>query len=446
LICITMLAGFGPGGVRAAQAPEPPPSLPLVAALDSALVHFPTLAAARADHAAAHAAVGEARGPLWPAVELRASATQYEEPMIVTPLHGFIPGRLPPFDTTLFQGQLGASWTLFDGGARRARVRGARRQEDVTSATLSETELDVAQRVVDAYLDVLTGRAMLDAAEERVAALDAETDRTRRLRAAGRAADVEVLRAEASRAAAEAEQVRLAAILDLAERNLARATGLQVEKTRAPRLMGLALADTTPPDRDTLVVAARTTNAALAGARARLEAADASLDLARSARWPKLEAAGAYNGWSDDEGHDALEWNAGLQLAYPLFTGGAITKGVERAAADRRAADEELRLAAIQLEQDVDRGLARLRQAHARVRSLSTAVSRLVEVARIERLSLGAGAGTQTDYLRAEADLQDARGALAEARHGEMGAHAALARLTARLDRAWIVRHLEERP
>ena len=105
-----------------------------------------------------------------------------------------------------------------------------------------------------------------------------------------------------------------------------------------------------------------------------------------------------------------------------------------------------MQLVELEVIEDVDRGLARLEQSHARVQSLATAVARGTEVARIERLSLAAGAGTQTDYLRAEADLQDARAAYAEARHGEMAARAALARLTGVLDPAWITRTLEDRP
>ena len=65
---------------------------------------------------------------------------------------------------------------------------------------------------------------------------------------------------------------------------------------------------------------------------------------------------------------------------------------------------------------------------------------------RIEKLSLEAGSGTQTDYLRAEADLLAARAGWIEARHGEVTARAELARVTGALDRAWVARNLEDEP
>ena len=105
-----------------------------------------------------------------------------------------------------------------------------------------------------------------------------------------------------------------------------------------------------------------------------------------------------------------------------------------------------MRIDEIQVEQEIDRALARTVETHARVRSLRTAVERYIEVVRIERLSLDAGSGTQTDYLRAEADLLEARAGLVEAQHGEMAARAELARVIGELDADWIARTLEDRP
>jgi outer membrane protein TolC len=208
----------------------------------------------------------------------------------------------------------------------------------------------------------------------------------------------------------------------------------------------VALADTVAPPRRAAVDSAAVASPELAAARARAARAAADLGVARSSRWPRLDAAGQYAGWADDEGHDALEWNVGLQAVQPLWTGGALARGVDRAAAESRGAGEALRLTTIQVEHDVDQALARLEQARARTRSLDRAVARFEEVVRIERLALDAGAGTQTDYLRAEADLLGARADRVEARHGEIAARAELGRIMGGLDAAWIERTLEERP
>jgi outer membrane protein TolC len=74
---------------------------------------------------------------------------------------------------------------------------------------------------------------------------------------------------------------------------------------------------------------------------------------------------------------------------------------------------------------------------------VATAVDHLTEVSRIERLALEAGEGTQTDFLRAEADLRRARAELVQAEYGQVLAIIELARATGDLSPAWLQRILE---
>jgi hypothetical protein len=82
-------------------------------------------------------------------------------------------------------------------------------------------------------------------------------------------------------------------------------------------------------------------------------------------------------------------------------------------------------------------------EADARTVALATAVARYEELARVEALALAEGAGVQSDYLRALAELHSARVALANGRRAEIGTRARLARVEGRLDPAWIETHLE---
>ena len=59
---------------------------------------------------------------------------------------------------------------------------------------------------------------------------------------------------------------------------------------------------------------------------------------------------------------------------------------------------------------------------------------------RIEKLRLSAGAGVETDYLRAEADLLAARANAAEARNRAAAARAELARIAGELTPEWVAR------
>ena len=62
---------------------------------------------------------------------------------------------------------------------------------------------------------------------------------------------------------------------------------------------------------------------------------------------------------------------------------------------------------------------------------------------RIDQLALEAGAGVQTDYLIAEADLFRVRAALADARAAEIMALLELTRLRGQLTQEWLTVHLE---
>ncbi len=433
-------------GVAGEPAPAEPEALSLFEAVQQALDQHPavTLAEARSD--VARAAVGESQAAWLPCVQLSGSLTRYEKPMVVTPFHGFGLGQFPEFDKTLIQGGASVSYTLFDGFARSARVKRSKSEAHAAQASLSGTQQVVTARAVAAYLDVLNKGKILEAHERRMEALRSERTRVQQLREVGKAAEVEILRVDAALAAAEAERVRLIDAADLAERELARITGLPAERTRFGRLKAVASVDSTVAAREELARQALDASPEMREARWQVAAAAAALRAARGARWPQVKALGNYLDFGSPDVDHVAEWSVGLQASYALFTGGAIGKGIARASATHRAAAEQYRLAELDRVQAVDRALAAIHQARARVTSLMRAVDRLAEVVRIERLLLDAGAGIQTDYLDDEAELLAAQASLVEARNLEITARVELARVTGALNLSWLEENLEHTP
>ncbi len=427
-------------------------ALTLGRAVDRALAAYPTVAVARARADGAAADVGMAKAAWLPRVSLDGSLNRFQEPMVVAPLHGFDPRNPPLFDQTLIQSGLTLNWTLFDFGGRTARVRAQRALAGAADAALSGTELQLIARVVTGYLRVLTARDLVAAQDQRLAALAAAAARTRQLMAEGKAARLDGLRVDAEARRAEADRIASASQLDVAEHDLAQLVQLPYQTVHTAPLAALRLADTTLATdtagavRAALVARAREASAELLEAEQRARAADATRDVARATWFPELRVAGAYVDRGRWAGDFAAEWQLGVTLSYPLFTGGGRVSAVRRAAADGRAAAEQLRAVGLMVEQGVDQALAALRQAHARVAALQSAVEQSAEVARIERLSLEVGSGTQTDYLAAEANLLSARAGLIEARHAEIGARVELARISGELSRDWLGRIVEPVP
>lgn len=405
--------------------------LTLAEAVRLASASHPAVEAGANEAAAAQAAVSESRAARLPSVTLGASALRYSEPMVATPIHGFSFTSLPPFEQTLVQSALTASTTLYDAGARSARIDEATRNADAASATVDTARQLVVARTATAYATVLGRAAILDAQLLRLRALEAERDRVQKFTDVGRAARVEMLRVEAAIAAAEAERVEAATTLDAAERALARLTGLASDATRAANLTEIHDNDALP-GRDS-------SNAPwLRAARSRALAQHATIALARSARRPQLLASASELTFGTPRALLAGEWNAGLQLRFNVFDFGATGARIARASAAAKAADAQVSALELDNAIAVDAALAELEQSRAAAASLAKAVARFEEVARIEKLRLDNGAGAQTDYLRSEADLAAARASLAAMTYRIVIARVELARLAGELTPEWI--------
>jgi outer membrane protein TolC len=439
-------SGAVPSGVSAQQADAPDSVLTLIEALARAIGSHPSLRVAEADYDAAGADLTRARADWLPQLSLRASLTQHQEPMIAYPLHELSAEVLPIFDRTLIQGGVDLGWKLFDGGGRTARIRSSRARTEQAAASRVAATTQLIIDVTRGYLGVLSTAEVLAALDEHLVALDAERTRVRQLLEQGQAAEVERLRVQAALAQADAERITTAATLDAAERSLARMLGLAPSAVRASRLAPVRLATPPLPARTTLVERLDSANATVIEARHAAESAEWARRAASATWWPRLEGFGGYGLWAIPDGNVQLEWQVGVRVSYPLFTGGDRSGAVAGATAQAVRARERLALVELTTRERLDYALTASREQRARAEAVAAAVRHLTEVTRIERLALETGTGPQTDFLRAEADLHRARAALVQAEYGELLAQLELANTTGDLSMDWLSRTLETTP
>lgn len=409
-----------------------------------ALESDPTLAAALAREEAAEADVQRAGAARLPSLDLEGAVTRFQEPMVVAPLHSFDPSRPPRFDEALVQGAARLRYTAFDGGRIGSSVRAARSARDGAEARTATRRMDVLERVTEAYLGVLGARAHRDAAERQITALEAEHDRARQRVETGSAAEVELLRASAALEEARAAAISNRTRTELAERSLARAMGVD-----PAQVVGAALSEIDVRERvgdETVHTGTSSAPAAhpdLEAAAAYERAASERLDGERAARLPRLDLTAAmldYGTWSG--GHVA-EWQVGVGVSWPLFTGGARSAVIRRTEAELSAARRETEAVTRSIDAAIDAARSAIIEADARSEALEASVSQWTEVARIEALALDTGAGTQSDLLAAEASLFRARAGLADATYARLLARVRLARALGRLDLDWLQRTLE---
>ncbi|MDE3151329.1 MAG: TolC family protein, partial [Gemmatimonadota bacterium] len=410
------------------------------------------VAAAQAARDRSAAELDDARARFLPWLSLDGTLNHYEKPMIVAPLHGLDLRHPPLFDRTPYQAGLALNWTVLDFGKRAAQVRAQRALRDAAGDALSGAEQQLMAGTVHAYLAVLDARQLLEAQDRLVTALDAARARTAQLESQGKAARVDVLRMDAEVQRARADRITAAAQLDVAERQLAQFADTSYDAVHGAKLDALTLTDssaaldTSSAHRAQLVAEARRASSDVQQTEEQAQAARAGVAAARATWLPTLQMQGAYVDRGRWTGNYSAEWQVGVAMSYPVFTGGSRTSTVQRADANARAAAEQVRAAQLDVERRVDQNLAALNEARARVTALETAVAQTQEVERIEKLALDVGTVVQSDYLDAEARLYSTQAGLIRARHAEIGARVDLARTLGELSRSWLARNVESQP
>ncbi len=410
-------------------------NLTLTAAIDSALATHPTIRGVQARIQQVAEGTSATRATRWPSVGLDMSLTHFQDPMLVQPIHSFNPTDLPRFDETLLQGRLGARYTLF-GDGRGARIDGAEATLEEARAQGRVTEEALIESVTAAYLGVLSSRAVLESATARVTSLAEEEARARRAFAAGTAAEVEILRAAAATQDARAQQTTAAASATLAERGLARLMGRP-----AAGLLGAAMVDVAvieQPDPRGIADDARVVRAERS-----VLASEARLSEHRSEWYPRFDLTAGLLDFASLEGSHVFEWQAGIQMSWAVFSGGARRSSIRGAQAELLSAESELAAMRLQVDQETDEARSAIEAADARRDAFAVSVRQWEELARIERLSVEAGTGVQSDLLRAEAGLFQARAAYTNARYEAVLARVRLARTQGVLDRTWLNEALE---
>ncbi|HET7632596.1 MAG TPA: TolC family protein [Gemmatimonadaceae bacterium] len=427
-------------------------SLTLTAFVTRALNTHPSVASARALNDRALADLNQARAHRLPSLSVQGAFNQFDQPMVVAPLHGLDFNNPPLFDRTLYQAGIAMNWTVLDFGRRTAQVNATRALQRAAGDAVAASEQDLIASTVHAYLAVCVAQLELTAQDQLLKALQSAADRTGQLEAQGKAAHVDVLRMSAAVQRARADRISAASQLELAERRLARLTDTPMADILQAGVPAVALTpaaatfDSTGLAPDALTAQAMDASSELRQVEQRAQAAKFGVDAARATWLPSVQLQGGYIDRGSSLGNYGAEWQVGVALAYPLYTGGGRGNAVRSAEASQHAAAQQVRAARMTVEQQLDQATAALRDARARVSALRSATAASEEVARIQDLALNVGTVVQTDYLDAQAKLMAAHVAQSQAEYAEVAARVDLARILGELSVDWLAHNLGPNP
>ncbi|MBI2516272.1 MAG: TolC family protein [Opitutae bacterium] len=392
----------------------------------------PALTAAEAGVAAAGEAVGEARAPYYPQVDLNAGYHRFQRRAFL-PSGLALPGRaapdqIGPLDD--WTGGLSSRVTLYDFGERRAGLDAAVARRGAAEAEATAAQADVRLAVQAAFYALAAAQDLQAVAEKNLARTQRHLRMAEVRHQTGAAPQADVLRLQAEVAAAQLQLISAQSAARIATGRLNTAMGRPAETPLA-----IAAPEAAPPppeaaDLATAIDRALARRPELHSAEQRTVAARASVAAARAARAPKLRADGLF-GWNDTAWlPETREWQAGVSVDLPVFDAGSRAHRVARSRAELTREEANLENRRLQIRQEVWAAAADLDRTRASITANEASVRASTESLRVVQERYENGAAVVTDLLDTQTALARAEASLAAARWDYLTARAAFDRAT----------------
>ncbi len=363
------------------------------------------------------AAAGIARSALFPTVAALASASYNQYSLFVT--------RFYHEDLATFPATLSVNYTVFDFGARDARIDQARASLLAADFTFNDAHRKVIFEVAEAYYRLLDAISQEEAAQATLTDAQTVQQAIEARLANGLATLPDVLEARAATAQAKYELASVRGLEDIAHAVLANV--LDVAPSVPFRVEDVSTAPVPAAVEEpvqTIITRALSQRPDLLAEVARLSSTDAAIRGARSAYYPTLSFSGDWghrNSYGSQNFNPVISshiypYSAQLNLNWTLFDGGARRNELVRAAAQRREAQAEVALTRDQIEDEIWTAYSNLKTAQGRREAADALLEAAEQSYSAATQSFQAGVRTFIDVTTAQRDLARARTAEATAR------------------------------
>jgi outer membrane protein len=293
------------------------------------LKNDPRLSAVHAQYNAAIEVKPQARALVLPLVSAVGNVDRNRDKIIDTNTAAFTPG------TTHYNSKsygLSLNQTLFDWGVF-SQLRQADASVAAAQAQLTAAEQDQIVRVADRYFDVLAANDDLRTAQAEKTSIASQLDRSRKRFEVGFSPVLDVQEAQARYDLTVAQEINAQRLLRSAREALREVTG-RLPDTLAGLQVEIPLEGPQPLDSEQWVQTASTQNLDLVGRRIQADIAKEDIKQQTGGHYPSLSLVGSY-GYSDQLqapfGREEETGAIGLQLAVPLYAGGAVQSRVKQA-------------------------------------------------------------------------------------------------------------------
>lgn len=378
---------------------------------ESARAYDATYLAARAQADSAEHRVAQSDALARPSAALTASASTSQ----------IDPQNLPRGDSNSLDAALQASYPLFNR-SNRVTIEQSRKTLAVAQAELEAAEQDLIVRLAQAYFDVLSAQDTLATTRTSKTAIGEQLASAKRNFEVGTATITDTREAQARYDLAQAQEI--AAENELQTRRIAldQLVG-RPGVTPKPLAVPVVLPQVLPADPDVWVGTAEAQHPSIRRAQAALEIAQLEIDKARAGRSPTLDAVGSVGtGRTTGDytsGLSGTTRNAtiGVQLNWPLYTGGAVDNRIKETIALEEKSRNDLAAARRGVELGTRVAFYGVQSGAAQVMALEAAESSSKLALEATQLGYKVGVRVNVDVLNAHTQLFQTQRDLARARY-----------------------------
>jgi outer membrane protein TolC len=369
-----------------------------------ALQRDDALAAVRSQAEATRFEAQAARAERWPRLAVAGSYTRLDD----APAFDFGFAGLPFAPPELFDddavvtGAATLTIPLFTSGRIASGIAAADARERGAGAQFAGATADLKLAVAEAYVRVLRARRALAVARSNVASLESVLRDTSSLFERELVPKNELLAAQVTLADARQAELRAAHATEVALAAYNRRLG-------APMTRAVELADTVdapaelPGSLEALTERALARRTELAVLEAQVDVYGAMARTERARSLPQVALNGGYQYLANQFLDDDTVGMAGIGVQWALFDAGQARKRAAALEHTRRSAERQRADAASLVALQVREAWLGTREARQRVQLTADAAAQAEEGLRIARERYGAGLGTQTQLLEAEA-------------------------------------------
>ena len=363
------------------------------------------------------ATAGIARSALFPTVAALASASYSQYSLFVT--------RFYHEDLATFPATLSVNYTVFDFGARGARIDQAKANLLAADFTFNDTHRRVIFQVAEAYYRLLDAISQEEAAQATLTDAQTVQQAIEAKLANGLATLPDVLEARAATAQARYELASIHGLEDIAHGVLANVLGVAPSAPfRVEDASTAPLPATVEESVQTITARALRQRPDLLTEVARLRSTDATTREARAAYYPRLSFSGDW-GHRNSYGSEGINpfipshiypYSAQLTLSWTIFDGGARRDELARSEAQHREAQAQVALSRDQIENEIWMAYSNLKTAQGQREAADVLLQAAEQSYSAATESFQAGVRTFIDVTTAQRELARARTAEATAR------------------------------